>query len=166
MHRTYSLRNVAAIAAVSVVAGFSSARALQPIEEGLMRARASQECGEMVGNSKIILDILAQRAANEAAIPLRSELYAGFDSNLTLEFRYAVSQDGSLRLVGATASCGGAPCAGESELPRLIGALIAEEWGVRAPGRECQITLRASVPQLELWPCETPEEPVERGIRL
>lgn len=166
MQRAYSFRQMAAVAAVSVLAGFSASRGLEPRTETIIGSKAGQQCGAELENSAIILDIIAQRAVMEAALPLRSELGAGFESGLVLEFRYRADPGGMLTLLEASASCGGGPCPEQSELPRLIGALISEEWKVRAPAAECVITLRAQVPAIEFEPCESADGHGDRPIPL
>ncbi len=150
MDRRFTFRQVAAVAALSAAAGFGSARTCAPKAEDITRA-ADPGCQTAIlaDPSFQLLDLISERAVRQSAPALRSELGAGSHDELAIGFHLLIGKDGSLALLRATPYCGGERCGADSELPAIIGTLLAKEWTVRPQQSACDIEIMARVPAAE-----------------
>lgn len=140
------LRDTALVSAIAGAAFFAG-RGFQPEAEGLGLAGGCRISGREDESARM-LELIAKRALRRSAQPLRSELGAGAEGDVEIRYLISVSEDGRLKLVQAQTSCGGARCPGESELPEMIGLLLADQWGIKPPGRSCFLEMGLKVPAL------------------
>ena len=150
MKPTFNLRQLMAASAISAAAGYFAGSSCEPLAERIIHAReAAGRCEESEGSDMTrLVGLLAQRAVRKAAPVLRSELGAGSSGETVIEYTFSVGEGGSIALTGASASCQGASCPGESELPEMIGVLIASEWSAKPPGSGCEMLIRVEIPPL------------------
>lgn len=125
----------------AVSAGFFAGRQC-PRSEGLAQA----ECRGPEDGARFI-ELMARRALRKSAPEIRHEMKAGIDGDLEIGYTFSVGEGGSLRVLDSTVSC--EACRGDSELPELIGILIASEFTVPRQARSCTIEIRVEVPKLE-----------------
>ena len=169
--KTFKLRHIAAAAALSASAGFA-AGSCGPIAERLMwhesQARLEQRCEEYNAEAQLpkLVGLIAHRAVRESTPLLRRELGAGEDGIALIQYNFSVSPRGGLQMTGADVSCEGGACPGTSELPDMIGVLIASEWSVEPIGRECTMTIKVEVPPLESTQHRVRLPPAGHGVDL
>lgn len=113
-----------------------------PRSEGLAQA----DCLE-TGEGARFVELMARRALRKSALEIRHEMKAGIDGDIEVGYTFSVGEEGSLRVLDSTVSC--EACRGDSELPELIGILIASEFTVPRQARACTIEIRVEVPKLE-----------------
>ncbi len=142
-----TLRIIAVSAAMAGSAGFMAGRSCAPLEERHARASAEACAGMDTGSGATeLMRLITKRSVRQTAAQLRSELGAGAEGQARLEFVFAVGPDGSLSLSGSNASCRSLPCPMESELPAIIGTLIASEWAVQSGDGACVIRIEVDIP--------------------
>jgi hypothetical protein len=148
--RLSSLKPIVITAAIA--AGFAAGK-YTPKSESIADCSVSSEDDP----SAKFIELMARRAIRKNALEIRHELKAGIDGDLDIGYRFIVGEEGTLRIKDAYIVCGREGCYGESELPELIGMLIAQEFSLHYHGNRCTLEFRVSVPKLGV-----PEEPVIR----
>jgi hypothetical protein len=142
-----SLRQFAAVALVSAGAGFLAGRCA-PADEHIMKTGACFADGARAEESKLV-GLVARRSVRQTARMLRMDLGTGRAGEAELEFEFMVRADGSMELQRSEASCGGRGCPGGSELPGIIGELVASELVLQPSGKECTLRIAAEVPPVD-----------------
>ncbi len=151
--KMYTLRQVAAAAALSAAAGYFAGSSCEPMAERMLSARSGgieERCRESQDSGMArVAELLAKRAVRRAAPALRSELGAGATGDSLIEYTFLVNGKGDIVLDGAVAFCRGSACPGVSELPELIGVLIASEWSSQPQAGGCSVLMRVEIPPVE-----------------
>ncbi len=160
-----TLRAVVSGAAIAGAAGFFAGRSCAPLEE--RRAAATETCdGRDTGSGAMeLIGLIARRSVRQTAAQLRAELGAGASEEARVEFIFAAAPDGSLSLMASGASCRSGPCPLESELPPLIGTIIASDWAIRAGDGRCVMRIGVDIPPVPERP-RVFRFPAGRGIDL
>lgn len=150
MRHLYTLRQIAASAAISAAAGYFAGSSCEPMAERILSAREDRCAESQDSGMAKVAGLLAHRAVRKAAPVLRSELGAGAAGDTFIEYSFSSNGKGSIVLDGAAAFCRGGACPGESELPELIGALIASEWSSQPPAGGCSVLIRVEIPPVDV----------------
>lgn len=139
----------AAAAAAIGGAGFAAGRCCKMPSEG--PAGISQECRVSTSENDLarLVELMARRAIRQTSPALRQELGAGAGGDAEIRYLIAVSEQGTLKVVSSITSCGGARCPGDSELPELIGLLLASEFTVGPRSEPCMLEIGVSIPIVE-----------------
>jgi hypothetical protein len=155
MTRMLNVNQVAAVAALSAAVGYFAGGSCSPMHERIARSDleppTEQRCEIYNTDAHMprLVGLVAHRAIRRSAPLIRSELGAGESETALIQYTFTVNGRGVLQMAEANVSCGGMPCPGTSELPDLIGVLIASEWKVEPTGRECAMQIIVEVPPKE-----------------
>lgn len=164
--KRFSYSQMAAVAAVTLATGVCLGKGcFQPKAEGPIAAESCR-ISTAADDSARFVELVARRAVRQTAPMLRYELGAGESGEAEIFYQVSINEQGKLRLISSYVSCEGAPCPGESELPEMIGILLAGEWALGPREAPCLLEIGVRVPPLRKG--EQHSEPIDlqRGIEL
>src|SRR4030095_1400140 len=152
MEHKFTFRQMAAVAALSAAAGFFTPKNCHPMVEERREEMDSCTVASQLDPSVQMLSLIARRSVRMSALTIRSEAGAGAETAMDVHFDMLISPAGQVAFLQADISCGGKSCPMQTEVPAIIGVLMAQDWTVEPRSRTCTIEIDVPVPPVRREP--------------